>query len=234
MKRFYFDIETIPADETSHEALKYLYTRKLDKKMKEKAMTHEEAIADLGTFEKFVETTGMDGAFGRILCIAYAVNDDETRVIFNATNDVAGEKKVLEDFWFVAKQIDLFVGHNIMEFDLKFILQRSIILGIKPSWTRFMEPGKKPWDMIKHLDFARYKSLPIFDTMHEWSNWANPKAGLEHLALAMGIPTPKGEGIDGSEVWNFYKAGKIAEICEYCKRDVETTRAVYKQIAMIE
>ena len=226
MKKLYFDIETIPADESSHEALRYLYNRKVEKKMKEKGIDHDEAVVEFGTFEKFVDGTGFDGSFGRVLCIAYAVNNEETRVICNDNN----EKKTLEDFWFIAKQIDLFVGHNIMEFDLKFILQRSIMLGVKPTWTRFMEPGKKPWDMIKHLDFARYKSLPIFDTMHEWSNWGNPKVGLEHLALAMGIPTPK-EGIDGSEVWNFYKAGKVKEICDYCMRDVETTRAVYKRIA---
>jgi hypothetical protein len=65
--------------------------------------------------------------------------------------------------------------------------------------------------------------------MKEWVKWSNNTAGLEHLALALGIPTPK-DGIDGSQVWDFYKAGKTNEILEYCKRDVETTRAVYKKM----
>ena len=65
--------------------------------------------------------------------------------------------------------------------------------------------------------------------MHEWSNWSRPNLGLEHVALSMGIPTPK-EGIDGSQVNEFFKAGKIKEICDYCVRDVETTRAVYKKM----
>ncbi len=220
MKKFYFDIETIPADESSHEALKYLYERKV-KKAQAKDPTKE-----IESLEQFIENTGFDGSFGRVLCISYAVNDDETRTICNPDN----EKKTLEDFWFVAKQIDLFVGHNIMEFDLRFLLQRSMVLGVKPTWTRFSELGKKPWDMVKHLSFARYQNLPIFDTMQEWSNWGSQKLGLEHVALALGIPTPKGEGIDGSEVWNFYKAGKVKEICDYCERDVETTRAVYKRM----
>jgi len=225
MKKFYFDIETIPADESSRQPLEYLYERKVSKKMKEKNISREEAIVECGTFQKFFESTGFDGAFGRVLCIAYAINNDATRVICNPDN----EKKTLEDFWFVAAQIDLFVGHNIMEFDLRFLLQRSIVLGVKPTWSRFEEPGKKPWDMHKFLTFARYKSLPIFDTMCEWSNWGNSKVGLEHVALALGIPTPK-EGIDGSEVWKFYQNGKVKDICDYCMRDVETTRAVYKRI----
>lgn len=225
MKKFYFDIETIPADESSRQPLEYLYERKLSKKMKEKGLDREAAIAEIGTLEKYIESTGFDGAFGRVICIAYAVNDEPTRIICNDGN----EKKTLEDFWFVAGQIDLFVGHNIMEFDLKFLLQRSMILGVKPTWNRFQELGKKPWDMVKYLDFARYKNLPIFDTMQEWSSWGSPKVGLEHIALAMGIPTPK-EGIDGSEVWTFYKNGKVKEICDYCMRDVETTRDVYKRM----
>lgn len=226
MKKLYFDIETIPADESSYEALRYLYHRKLQKKMKEKGIDEASAIEDFGTFEYFVGTTGMDGSFGRILCISYAVNDDTTRTLCNPEN----EKKTLEDFWFVAKQIDLFVGHNVMEFDLRFILQRSIILGVKPTWNRFESKGLSKYKIDQFLSFARYSNYPIFDTMQEWSAWGNPKVGLEHLALALGIPTPKGEGIDGSEVWNFYKAGKVQEICDYCERDVETTRAVYKRM----
>lgn len=66
--------------------------------------------------------------------------------------------------------------------------------------------------------------------MHEWSNWGGrDKSSLEHLAIALDIPTPK-DGIDGSEVYDYYKNGKIKEICDYCMRDVEATRLVYKRM----
>jgi predicted PolB exonuclease-like 3'-5' exonuclease len=217
MKKLFLDIETIPADvsdEKTRSALEYLFERKKNK--------HPDSDE---SWDEFVGKTSFDGSFGRIACIAYAVNDEETRVI----SDKSGEKKLLEDFWFVAGQCDQFIGHNVIDFDLRFILQRSVILGVKPTWNRFQELGKKPWEMTKYLSFARYANLPIFDTMQEWSNWGSGKVGLEHLALALGIPTPK-TGIDGSEVAKFYADGKIDEICEYCKRDVDTTRAVYKRI----
>lgn len=229
MKKLFFDIETIPAGNESREALEYLYERKIGKKMKDKNCTRDEAVLELGDLEKFIDMTGLDGAFGRIACLAYAVNDDATRVLSNPSGDVAGEKKLLEDFWFIAAQCDLFVGHNIIDFDLRFILQRSIILAVKPTWNRFKDPNVKPWDVHNYLSFARYSNHPIFDTMMEWSNWGNQKSGLEHVALSLGIPTPK-EGIDGSEVAKFYAAGKIKDICDYCMRDVETTRAVYKRM----
>lgn len=232
MNILYLDIETLPADESSYETLKFLYERKLEKRAKRKEISEEVVVEEESKngFEDYIRGTSFDGGFGRILCIAYGVNDDSIRVICNPEN----EKKTLEDFWFVAKQCDLFVGHNVMDFDMRFILQRSIVLGVKPSWQRF---GKKEWNnpQQKYLSFARYQHMPIFDTMHEWAVWGGSRGGgvgLEHVALALGIPSPK-DGIDGSQVFDFYKAGKVNEICEYCKRDVETTRAVYKRIVFM-
>lgn len=230
MKTLYLDIETLPADESSRDALKFIYDKRVEKKLKRQDLKDEipVEVENRDGFEEFLRGTSFDGGFGRILCIAYAVNDEEVHVLCNPTN----EKKTLEDFWFVAGQCDLFVGHNVMDFDLRFILQRSIVLGVKPSWERF---GTKRWNdqTQKYLSFARYQHHPIFDTMYEWSAWGNNKTGLEHLALALGIPSPK-DGIDGSQVYDFFKAGKVVEICDYCKRDVDTTRAVYKRMMVLQ
>lgn len=229
MKVLYFDIETLPASEESFDTLRILFNKKMEKKAKQAEILGE-VVAEVDmekSFDDYVKGTSFDGAYGRVLCIAYAVNDDEVRVLCNPEN----EQKPIEDFWFVARQCDLFVGHNIMDFDLRFLLQRSMVLKVKPSWQRF---GKKDWNNPdqKYLSFARYQHMPIFDTMHEWAAWGGSRGGglgLEHIALAMGIPSPK-DGIDGSQVFEFYKAGKVKEICEYCKRDVDTTRSVYKRM----
>lgn len=220
MNKLFFDIETLPADESSLPVLKKLYDKKISKN---NALLDE----DPETFDKFIESTSFDGAFGRICCIGFAINDKPAEFI----SGVESEDEMIRKFWEVAGKMDLIIGHNIRDFDLPFIMQRSAILNVKPSWNKFEEPGKKPWEMTKFLSFARYKNAPIFDTMHEWTNWSPVKGGksLEHIALAMGIPTPK-EGIDGSQVASFFKQGKIKEICEYCMRDVETTREVYKRM----
>jgi len=237
MKILYFDIETLPAAESSYETLRTIFDKKQAKKSllnggngngNGNASGEVVEVDPEKAFEEYVRGTSFDGAFGRVLCIAYAVNDEPMRVICNPDN----EKKTIEDFWFVAAQCDLFVGHNIMDFDMRFILQRSMILGVKPTWQRF---GKKEWNNPdqKYLSFARYQHMPMFDTMHEWAAWGGSRGGglgLEHIALAMGIASPKDGGIDGAQVYDFYKAGKVTEICDYCKRDVETTRAVYKKM----
>jgi len=212
----------LPADESSHEKLKYLFDKKKEKKSKAKKLEDED-VADSSSksLDDFINKTGLDGAFGRVLCVAYAIDDEETQVLCNDGN----EKKTIEEFWEIAKDCDLFVGHNVMSFDFKFIMQRSIVLGVKPSWQN--RDIRSP----KHLSFARYRNNPIFDTMCEWVSWGeNKNSSLEHVALALGIPTPK-DGIDGSKVAEVYKEeGGVKKICDYCKRDVDTTRAVYKRM----
>lgn len=195
-QRLFLDIETLPASDEARATLEKLHAKR--KKSDE-------------NFEEYFAKTTFDGAFGRILCIGYAVDDDEVDVLYNDNN----EKETLRQFWELAKSTDHFIGHNVMEFDLRFIYQRSIVNNVMPSVD---------------LNFARYRSFPIFDTMKEWARWGMNNVGLEHLALALGIPTPKDGGIEGSQVWDFYKAGKVDDILEYCKRDVETTRAVFKRM----
>jgi DNA polymerase elongation subunit (family B) len=210
MTTLFLDIETLPADEARRDALAYLYGRKQEKTRK-KAGATDGAAVDTEDFEQFLLRTSFDGAFGRILCIGYAIDDEPVAAL------AGDERNILTRFWELARAARLFVGHNVMDFDLRFIYQRSIVCGVRPS---------------VNLSFARYRSDPIYDTMKEWVKWSNTSVGLEHLALALGIPTPK-EGINGSQVFDFYKAGKQSEIVEYCKRDVETTRAVYKRMTFM-
>lgn len=203
--KLFLDIETLPAEEISYDALRFLYAKKIAKK-KNSAVNMEEKE----DFEQYLLKTSFDGAFGKILCIGYAFNDEPVEILYNEGD----EKETLRQFWELAKRAELFIGHNIMDFDLRFIYQRSIVNRVIPS---------------KEISFARYRSFPIFDTMKEWAKWSFGMVGLESLALALEIPSPK-DGIDGSQVYDFYKKGKINEILEYCKKDVDTTRKVYKRM----
>jgi len=188
MNRLIFDIETIPADESKRELIESLAKRK-----KENAF----------------RGTGLDGNFGRILCIGYIKEppgSDQSSII---TGD---EKDILIEFWKIARDVDVFIGHNVMEFDLKFIYKRSVILGIKPS---------------RELNFARYRSEPIYDTMKEWEKWSMGRAtSLDSLAKIFGFQTSK-DDMCGSEVYEKYLQEKHEEIYKYCKKDVELTRKIY-------
>ena len=99
---------------------------------------------------------------------------------------------------------------------MRFIYQRSIVLGIKPT---------------VELTFARYRNNPIFDIMHEWKKWnMNASISLDTLSKILKLPTSKGGEIEGKDVAKAYIDGRIKEICEYCEKDVELTRKIYKKM----
>ncbi|HOX41064.1 MAG TPA: ribonuclease H-like domain-containing protein [bacterium] len=202
MKRMYLDIETIPADGSKLDTIKQFWE---EARLKNGGATKKGE----NDFETFYRNTSFQGEFGRILCLAYAIDDGETECLRG------DEKSILQQFWGIAKDVSVFIGHNIMDFDLRFIYKRSVILGVRPS---------------RELSFARYRSEPIFDTMREWEKWGSTGVGLHRLSIALGLASPKEQGIDGSKVYDYYLAGKVDDICLYCMRDVEATRKVYQRM----
>jgi len=202
MKKLFIDIETLPADESKHGILKEIYDYRLSK-----GKGPEES------FEEYAEKTNFDGAFGRILCISIAFDNEPAECL------TGSEEEIIKNFWEIARDVNMFIGHNIFDFDLKFILQRSVVLGIKPSKDS------------RDLSFARYRSYPIYDTMYEWSKWSmQNKIGLDTLAKALEVKSSKEGGIDGSKIHQYFKDGKLQEIYDYCNADVETTRAIFKKM----
>jgi len=111
---------------------------------------------------------------------------------------------------------DTIVGHNIIDFDLPFILKCSIINGVRPTVD---------------FCFARYQRQPIFDTMREWDCWSYKDwTSLDKLAIVLGLPSPKDGEITGANLYEAYLEGSHREIYEYCMRDVKTTRNAYRKM----
>ena len=192
MKTIFLDIETVPTD------LSLLENGLL------------EAQIQLNEAE-LLKKLSLSAATAKIICICYAI---EPPVGCEVQALQGEETEIINAFWKLAADCNLFVGHNILDFDLRFIYQRSIIHQIKPS---------------RDLPFARFRNAPIYDTMQEWSKWGREHASLDTLSKALSIPSPK-ESLDGSKVYPYYRAGKLAEIIEYCKRDVDSTRQVYRRL----
>ena len=192
----YFDIETLPADAEQQKILKKVFDKKKAKYPKMRM-----------SYEEFLGYTNFSGAFGRICCIAYAIDDGEIQVLSG------NELEMLKKFWQIAKDIDLYVGFNILDFDLRFLYQRSVILKIRPS---------------QNISFRRYQNSPIYDLMHEWTKWSG-RISMDELAHALGLESSK-KNIDGSQVFEYYQKGKLKEICDYCKEDVRLTRQIYRRL----
>jgi len=203
-RRIFVDIETLPPDKNTS-AIGLL----------------EDVVA---CSEEEFRRLALDGDYGRVLTIGLIVEHDDQVIhqgLLGRERQTMmfhlDEARTLRAFWKLLKGFnprrDLIVGHNLFDFDLPFLYKRSVIQRVRPT---------------VELSFARYRSQPIFDTMHQWNKWSPRKyVSLDRLARILGMESSKGQGIDGSRVYEKFCAGCHGEIADYCMRDVDLVRAIY-------
>lgn len=219
-KRYFIDIETIPPGEEVREQLAVELMRHCVKNYQTSTTS---SVAPEKIEEEF-RKLALSGEMGRVLAIGVIVERDTEilhRGIIGRDRESRlfhlDEARTLRGFWRLLSDFntkrDLIIGHNIFDFDLSFLYKRSIIHRVRP-------PVK--------LSFARYRSRPIYDTMCEWNQWSfKGRVSLDRLAKALGLESSKGQGIDGSRVYDYFCAGCHEEIADYCMRDVELVRQIY-------
>jgi 3'-5' exonuclease len=203
-RRIFVDIETLPPDKDGCEQ-----------------GTAEEVA---GCSDEEYRRLALDGDFGRVLTVGVIVEQDEQvihRGLLGRERQTMmfhlDEAKTLRGFWKLLKGFnvrrDQVVGHNLFDFDLPFLYKRSVIQRVRPAIE---------------LPFTRYRSQPIFDTMHQWNKWSPRKfVSLDRLAKVLGLESSKSHGIDGGRVYDKFCDGCHQEIADYCMRDVELVREIY-------
>lgn len=127
----------------------------------------------------------------------------------------ADEKELLTSIWDVFRRYDCLVTFNGRTFDYPFLMQRSFLLGVEVKHHLYANR----YQVSNHLDLCDYMSG--FGTARRYS--------LDVWGRASGLGSPKDGGVDGSRVSEFIDAGKIAEVADYCMRDVMVTAALAKR-----
>lgn len=214
----YLDIETIPSQ--SPEVLaKFRAEVKAPGSFKkpESIADWMRDNADTAAAEAMAKTS-FDPAYGHICTMGWAFGDNGVQSAH--AMKVKDEAEVIQIFFddLPTKTHDAltFVGHYISGFDLRFIMCRAVILGvpIPPCIPRDV----KPW------------AKGIFDTMTAWAG-ARDTISQDRLAQALGL---EGKGdFDGSKVAEAWLAGDHETIIRYCRKDVETVRAIHRRFVAV-
>lgn len=224
-----FDIETIPLpyEEFSESQQEYILRRAETEEEKEKKLA-EMALSPLTARCVCIGLQLMrstpDGAWEINNRAAFSVDDklkdDETNTVQLTNGDkciLSTEKKLLEDFWRILRKYDSaqLISFNGRNFDAPFLMLRSALYGLRPS--RNLMAGTK-FNYPMHIDLI--DELTFFNPS---AYGATRRFNFDFYTRAFGISSPKSEGIDGSMVGEFFNEGRIAEISEYCLRDVTAT-----------
>jgi 3'-5' exonuclease len=218
MHNVFLDIETLPSQCPDYRAKVRAGIKPPANYSKPETITKWMAENAESATDEAIAKTALDPASGHICSIAWAVGDGE---IQNAQTGASldNEASVIDEFFDALPQIGMtrFIGHYITGFDLRFIMCRAIVLGVKvPAlWPR----DPKPWDQN------------VFDTMTAWAG-ARGTIGLERLCEALGIESPKGD-MAGNQVAAAWAAGEFDRIAAYNKKDVEAVRKVFRKFEAV-
>lgn len=221
----YMDAETIPdqeegALENARELVKVPANYKKPEAIENYRLQHA---------AEAYEKTSLNGIAGEICSISWALDDADIRGMIRHPGD--SEADMLQAFFTEIRAVAsrdgeggfprlTWVGHNIIDFDLRFILQRCMVNNVIP-------PFRIPAD-------ARHGSDQVFDTMRAWAGWKG-YVSQDALVKAFKIEVPETgvNSVDGSQVWPMYQAGKFQDILEYNKLDVWRVRELHKRMSWL-
>jgi hypothetical protein len=223
--RAYIDIETLPT-------LDAAVVAELDADIAA-PRTHKkpETIAAWMAQEKplilaeAIARTALDGTYGHVLAIGCALDDGEPQVW-------CGEEVATLTGFFdavrAAERIEFagageyhaeirWIGHNVRTFDLRFLWQRAVILGITMPRSLREAALSRSWEKL------------IEDTMFMWNPERDRRISLDKLCKALGVPSPK-QDMDGSKVAEAWAKGEIGRIVAYSRGEIEAIRACHKRM----
>ena len=217
MSYLYLDIETIPAQTEAAKARIASTVKAPGNIKKPESILAWEKDSKEAAVQEAIDKTSFDGGLGHVCCIGWAFGAEniEARTIGTVASEAGVVRSFfanVRDHWASLEDVTV-VGHYISGFDIRFLTQRAIILGVRlPHWWPH---EAKPW------------GNEIFDTMVKWAG-AKGTISLDNLCFALGI---EGKGdVDGSMIAQMFKDGKHEEIATYCRQDVERVRQVHKKM----
>jgi hypothetical protein len=217
----YLDIETIPNQSPEYRAkVREGIKPPGNIKKPESVAAWLAENADAATDEAIAKTS-FDPAAGHIVCIGWAIGYGAAQTASMGAS-LDNEASVIDEFFESLRQdvpfgMACFVGHYISGFDLRFIINRAIVLGVRIP--NIIPRDIKPW------------SQNIFDTMVAWTG---PKGSIsqDRLAEALGIDGNKSD-FDGSQVADAWARGEHERIAKYCQGDVETVREIHRKFEAV-
>lgn len=228
MKTLILDIETIgePFDQIDQETQAHLTKR-----------IRKEATSD-ADYQEVLEQTKKELALspltGEVIVIGltdYATHQStvyfqapETDIPDRFTEDnvtyiKTTEAGMLRAFWDTARGYTTFVTFSGWQFDIPFLNIRSAINRIKPSQNlmvnRFLNNQRTG---VFHIDLqdqlSYYAAVKKKGSLHMWSR-------------ALGIESPKTEGVVAEDVSSLFYQGKYLDIARYNARDIRATGQLF-------
>ena len=150
--------------------------------------------------------------------------------ILSLGNNNSDEKHIITTFFkIIDKYTPTLVSWNGSGFDLPVLHYRALLN--KVTAANYWEMGQERQEFRWNNYISRYhmRHLDSMDMLAGYQPRAN--APLDEIATMLGFPGKM--GMSGNKVWEYYQAGKIDEIRNYCETDVLNTYLVYLRFELM-
>ncbi len=200
---------------------------KIDAKIDEARAQHEESVrnydsdlvaAEFMYWQEHKNKAALSAMTGRVIAIGTKCCDS---LQLDCINDSTNEEIIIRSFWhmYLSIQNDKWnlVGFNSDDFDIPFLCQRSVILGIKI-----------PDSLIQN---RRFINSTFIDLRKLWGfGKLNPSGSLDAVCRACGIGR-KPDGINGSQFSDLYFNPETRTVAlAYLTNDLEMTFALAQRL----
>lgn len=196
----FFDVETAPKVEQYVDlpaALRKCWDKKVEQHFNGESHTQFEIQA------LWMEKAALTAEFSQVVCIVAGIFKEGKFVL----RKYVGEYALLEFATMLDSTRRFLCGHNIKEFDIPFLCKQYVMQG-QDIPVKLNFSGRKPWE------------IDVIDTMEVWKFGAYKNfVSLDLISAVLGIPSPK-TSMSGNMVGEFFFAGRIDEIADYCGEDV--------------
>jgi len=229
----FLDIEAVREYKTFEE---FVTARSLDNWKKVSAKHYSDVLkSDVkpSDSEIYLDKAGLYAEYAKVVCVSLGMADvvydgtkyNVTKKLYDITSH--DEYPILVKF---ASQLEraidknpstLLCGHNILEYDIPFLVKRMIKYKIKiPQLLKSSIYGK-PWE------------IKVVDTMRDWRMNTSKYMSMDTICEFVGIPSSKHGEVNGSNLSAYYwdnthlhnEADRVNDpilqnIAIYCKLDV--------------
>jgi len=162
--------------------------------------------------DSYLDQSGIMSTYGRICCISFGYVDDNGQKQIRSFHGT-DERYIVESFNELLKKIGQksfnLSGFRINYFDIPWVLHKLHKYEITPA-DMIRPYEKKPWEMR------------VVDMADDWKQKFAYAFSFDEMCYELGVPSPKAK-MDGSLVHEYYHAGRLEEIKEYCEMDVSSS-----------
>jgi predicted PolB exonuclease-like 3'-5' exonuclease len=219
-----FDIETVP-DVAGYRTLLELDPALSDADVAETAFQRRRAATGQDFLPLYLQ---------RVVAIACVLREGDGLRVWSLGSPEDGEGELIQRFYDgIEKYKPQLVSWNGGGFDLPVLHYRGLRHGV--TAPRYWDMGEGDYADSRDFRFNNYISryhtrhLDLMDLLSMYQPRAT--APLDQIARLLGLPGKI--GMDGSQVWDAFRAGRVADVRAYCEADTLNTWLVYLRFQLM-